>query len=44
MKKGGVVIIMERKELENVSDFPLGGENITFAPYFTGKSYLSNLK
>jgi quercetin dioxygenase-like cupin family protein len=34
---------MERKELENVSDFPLGGENITFAPYFTGKSYLSNL-
>jgi len=34
---------MERKELENVSDFPLGEENITFAPYFIGKSYLSFL-
>lgn len=34
---------MERKELENVSDFPLGEENITFDPYFIGKSYLSFL-
>lgn len=34
---------MERKELENVSDFPLGEENIAFAPYFIGKSYLSFL-
>lgn len=34
---------MERKELENVSDFPLGEENITYAPYFIGKSYLSLL-
>lgn len=34
---------MERKELENVSDFPLGEENVAFAPYFIGKSYLSLL-
>ena len=35
----GVAIIrsgyyMERKELENVSDFTLGEENVAFAPYF----------
>lgn len=34
---------MERKELENVSDFTLGEENVAFAPYFMGKSYLSLL-
>lgn len=34
---------MERKQLENVSDFTLGEENIAFAPYFIGKSYLSLL-
>ncbi|MEQ8196755.1 MAG: cupin domain-containing protein [Clostridiaceae bacterium] len=34
---------MERKELENVSDFTLGEENAAFAPYFIGKSYLSLL-
>lgn len=34
---------MERKELENVSDFLLGEENVTYAPYFIGKSYLSLL-
>ena len=34
---------MERKELENVSDFTLGEENVAFAPYFIGKSYLSLL-
>jgi len=27
---------MERKELENVSDFTLGEENLAFAPYFIG--------
>lgn len=34
---------MERIELEKTSDFPLGDENIAFAPYFIGKSYLSLL-
>ncbi len=34
---------MDRKELEKVSDFPLGEENVAFAPYFTGKSYISLL-
>lgn len=34
---------MERKELEKISDFELGEENEAFAPYFTGKSYLSLL-
>lgn len=34
---------MERKELENVSDFALGEENVAFAAYFIGKSYLSPL-
>lgn len=34
---------MERKESENVSDFTLGEENVVFAPYFIGKSYLSLL-
>lgn len=34
---------MERKELENISDFTLGEENVAFAPYFIGKSYLSLL-
>ena len=38
-----MVIIMERKELEKVSDFTLGEENVAFAPYFIGKSYLSLL-
>lgn len=34
---------MERKELEKVSDFTLGEENVAYAPYFIGKSYLSLL-
>jgi len=34
---------MEIKELEKTSDFTLGGENLAYAPYFTGKSYLSLL-
>ncbi|WP_303871058.1 cupin domain-containing protein [Acetobacterium wieringae] len=34
---------MEKKELEKVSDFALGEENLAFAPYFIGKSYLSLL-
>lgn len=34
---------MERKALEIVSDFTLGEENVAFAPYFIGKSYLSLL-
>lgn len=34
---------MKIKELEKVSDFTLGEENIAFAPYFIGKSYLSPL-
>ncbi|QHI73707.1 cupin domain-containing protein [Aminipila terrae] len=34
---------MERIELENISDFALGDENIAFAPYFIGKSYISLL-
>lgn len=32
---------MDRKELEKVSDFLLGEENVAYAPYFIGKSYLS---
>lgn len=39
----GVNFIMDRNELEKISDFPLGEENVTFAQYFTGKSYLSLL-
>ncbi|MDN5341531.1 MAG: hypothetical protein PWP28_406 [Oceanotoga sp.] len=34
---------MNRKELEMISDFPLGEENKKFAEYFIGKSYLSFL-
>lgn len=34
---------MERKELEKVSDFTLGEENVAYTPYFIGKSYLSPL-
>jgi quercetin dioxygenase-like cupin family protein len=34
---------MERNDLENVSGFPLGEENVAYAPYFIGKSYLSLL-
>jgi len=34
---------MDRKELEKVSDFLLGEENVTYALYFIGKSYLSLL-
>lgn len=34
---------MDRKELENVSEFLLGEENTAYAPYFIGKSYLSLL-
>ncbi|MBB6214335.1 quercetin dioxygenase-like cupin family protein [Anaerosolibacter carboniphilus] len=34
---------MERNELEKVSDFALGEENVAFASYFIGKSYLSLL-
>ncbi|MCB2311920.1 cupin domain-containing protein [Clostridium tagluense] len=33
----------EKKALENVSDFTLGEENVAFAAYFIGKSYLSLL-
>jgi len=43
MKDGRSAIIVERKELEKVSDFALGEENTAFAPYFIGKSYLSLL-
>lgn len=32
---------MEKEALEKVSDFALGEENLAFAPYFIGKSYLS---
>lgn len=38
---GGVK--MEINELKKVSEFPLGEENLAFAPYFIGKSYLSLL-
>lgn len=34
---------MEKNELEQVSAFPLGEENLAFALYFIGKSYLSPL-
>lgn len=34
---------MEIRELEEISDFTLGEENVTFGEYFTGKSYLSLL-
>lgn len=34
---------MEKEALEKVSDFALGEENLAFAPYFIGKSYLSLL-
>lgn len=34
---------MERNELKKVSDFELGEENVAFAPYFIGKSYLHHL-
>ncbi|MDK2806838.1 MAG: hypothetical protein PWQ94_2002, partial [Thermoanaerobacterium sp.] len=27
---------MDRNELEKISDFPLGEENVAFAQYFTG--------
>lgn len=33
----------ETMDLDKVSDFPLGEENVAFAPYFIGKSYLSML-
>ena len=35
--------LVDIKELEKVSDFSLGEENIDYAPYFIGKSYLSLL-
>lgn len=31
------------KDLEKISDFPLGEENVEYAKYFTGKSYLAFL-
>lgn len=34
---------MDRKALEKISDFPVGEENIKYAKYFTGKSYVSLL-
>jgi quercetin dioxygenase-like cupin family protein len=34
---------MEKNELKKVSDFALGEENLAFAPFFIGKSYLSLL-
>ena len=34
---------MKKQELEKVSDFALGEENLGLAPYFIGKSYLSLL-
>lgn len=39
----GVSNIVEKTELKKVSDFALGEENVAFAPYFIGKSYLSLL-
>jgi quercetin dioxygenase-like cupin family protein len=34
---------MNRKELEKISDFPVGAKNVEYAKYFTGKSYASLL-
>ena len=34
---------MEINKLEEASAFALGEENLAFAPYFIGKSYLSLL-
>jgi len=34
---------MTFEELKNITVFPIGGENVNFAQYFTGKSYLNML-